>query len=213
MAEESHHDPDERDTYVSNYSVFTSDTERIDFPSLPDKYHHNFISFVALAHQLEIDFMDVTWQPALHLLGAGGSSQIHASNLVTKQLTFAFKSSIPRRGRLQLSQMGADRQRFRSLVSEVLVLRHPEVRNHPNITKLLGVSWDVRNNSVWPVLLFPKADEGSLEDFIHGSKGTNASLEELIRICADVALGLDTLHGNSTFLVGSIEWVVLIVMT
>jgi hypothetical protein len=207
MAEESYTDaPDELDTYASNYSVFTSDTEQLNSPSVPDKYHHNFISFVSLAHQLEIDFMDVTWQPALHLLGVGGSSQIHVSNLVTKQLTFAFKSTIPRRGRPQLSLMGADRQRFRSLVCEVLVLRHPEVRDHPNITSLLGISWDFRNNSVWPVLVFPKADEGSLEDFIHGSKGTNAFLEDLIRICADIALGLDSLHGNSTFSLRSIEW-------
>jgi hypothetical protein len=207
MAEESHYDDsDERKTYSSNYSVFTSDTEQIDSRSVPDKYHHNFVSFVSLAHQLDIDFMDVTWQPALHLLGVGGSSQVHVSNLVTKQLAFAFKSTVPRHGRSQLSLMGADRQRFRSLVCEVLILRNPEVRNHPNITSLLGISWDFRNNCVWPVLVFPKATEGSLEDFIHGSKGTNASLEDLIHICAGIALGLGSLHGNSTLSVRSIEW-------
>jgi hypothetical protein len=208
MAEKSHNDdPNERDTYGSNYSVFTSDTEQVDCLSIPDKYHHNFISFVSLAHQLEIDFMDVTWQPALHLLGVGGSSQIHVSNLVTKKLAFAFKSTVTRRGMSQLSLIGADRQRFRSLVCEVLVLRHPDVREHPNIASLLGISWDFRNNCVWPVLVFPKADEGSLENFIHGSKGTNASPEDLIRICAGIALGLDSLYGNSTFSLRSIEWV------
>lgn len=104
MAEESlSDDSDGRDTHASNYPVFTSDTEQIDSLSVPDKHHHNSTSFVSLAHQLEIDFMDVTWQPALHLLGVGGSSQIHVSNLVTRQLTLAFKCTVPRRGRSLLS--------------------------------------------------------------------------------------------------------------
>jgi hypothetical protein len=36
--------------------------------TLPDTYHHDFVSFISLAHQLQLDFPSVTWQPALYKL-------------------------------------------------------------------------------------------------------------------------------------------------
>ena len=177
----------------------TTDTSEQNSPeSLPDRYHHSFISLFSLAVQLKIDFLNVAWQPALQLLGIGGSSRISPSNSITKTLSFAFKRTIPRRGRIDATPIIINKERFRSLICEVLVLSHPAIRKHPNVTSLLGISWEFHEGTVWPVLVFPTASHGCLADFINNGEGKEASSEVVLRICAELALGVDALHGQST---------------
>jgi hypothetical protein len=135
--------------------------------------------------------LNITWQPALGSLGSGGSSHISLSNLITKQLAFTFK-----RRELDDTSPNAIKQRYRGLICEVLVLSHPSIREHPNITSLQGITWEFHQGMVWPVLVFPEAGHGSLADFIRGDRGQNASLEDLLRICAGCGLGLEALHRN-----------------
>jgi hypothetical protein len=185
-------------TYSSGCMTFTSSYAEGNRRTLPDTYHHDFLSFLSLAQLLQIDFMSITWQPALYGLGAGGSSQIMQSNMITKQLAFAFKRTVPRRGGGQLGPVVSDKQRFRALICEILILKNSAVRDHPNINQLEGIAWEIQNEIVWPVLVFPKANSGSLEDFVNSNEGKEASFEAKLRLCIDVALALFTLHKSSS---------------
>lgn len=98
----------------------------------------------------------------------------------------------------QLSQADIDKQRFRSLICEILILKSPTVRDHPNINQLEGIAWEIQNDAVWPVLVFPKANAGSLEDLIKSPEGKEAPFEAKLRLCIDVALALHTLHKSSS---------------
>jgi hypothetical protein len=189
---------DSLDTYGSGYMTFTSTPVTGNRPTLPDTYHHDSLSFLSLAQQLQIDFMSINWQPALYGLGVGGSSRIMQSNMITKQLAFAFKRTVPRRGRAQLGLADSDKQRFRALICEILILKNSTVRNHANINQLEGIAWEVQNDVVWPVLVFPKANSGNLGDFVNSIQGKEASFEAKLRLCIDVALALLTLHRSSS---------------
>jgi len=185
-------------TYSSECMTFTSTSAKGNRQTLPDTYHHDFLSFLSLAQQLQIDFMSINWQPALYGLGVGGSSQIMQSNMITKQLAFAFKRTVPRRGRDQSGLADSNRQRFRALICEIMILKNPTVRDHPNINQLEGIAWEVQNDVVWPVLVFPKANAGSLADYINSVEGREASFDTKLRLCIDVALALLTLHRSSS---------------
>ena len=177
---------------AESYFTHTSATgESASASALPDRYHHSFISLFSVAHQLEVDILEATWQPALGTLGAGASSHISLSNRITSRLAFAFK-----RRKLTDNSPEAIKKRYRGLICEILILRHPAVREHPNITSLQGIAWEFDQGVAWPVLVFPEASHGSLASFIQGGGGKTASLEELLRICAGCGLGLEALHRN-----------------
>jgi hypothetical protein len=181
-------DDNELHTYSSGYLTFTSDPREENQTTLPDRYHHDFITFLSVAQQLEIDFMSINWQPALSGLGIGGSSDVMQSNMISKDLAFAFKRTKPKM---------ADKKRFRALLCEVLALRASGVQNYPKINQLEGIAWDIQGSVVWPVLVFSKANLGSLKQFAEGPRWAEASFEDKIRLCTDVALGLRRLHISS----------------
>jgi hypothetical protein len=79
-----------------------------------------------------------------------------------------------------------------------LILKNSSVREHLNINQLEGIAWEIQNDIVWPVLVYPKANSGSLEDFINSNEGKEASFEAKLRLCIDVSLALLTLHKNSS---------------
>ncbi|KAK3384637.1 kinase-like domain-containing protein [Lasiosphaeria ovina] len=177
---------------TESYVTYASASGEPDSTStLPDRYHHNFISIFSAAHQLKVDILEATWQPALGTLGAGGSSHISLSNRSTSQLAFNFK-----RRKLTDNSPEAIAKLYRGLICEMLILRHPAVREHPNVTSLQGIAWEFYQGVAWPVLVFPEASHGSLASFIQGEGGKTASLEELLRICAGCGLGLEALHRN-----------------
>lgn len=196
-----HNDSDE-DCVVTNESGYVSSTSATSGGprAILDTYHHDFLSFLSLAQQLGIDFMSITWQPALHKLGVGGSSQIMQSNMITKQLAFAFKRTVPRAGWANSGPAGGEKKRFKALISEILILKNSVIRDHRNINQLEGIAWEIENDVVWPVLVFPKANCGSLKSFIEGTGKEGASLEVKIRLCVDVALGLFALHRSSSLI-------------
>lgn len=102
---------------------------------------YGFIAVLALIQRLEIDLLPITWQAKL---GQGGQAEINQA-LVNLQTSFAFK---------QFKRVDQS-DPFWEIVQEMVVLRHPVVRNHPHIIQLIGICWDIpRNDQVWPVLVF-----------------------------------------------------------
>lgn len=168
--------------------TFTSNTSEQNHATLADKYHHDFLSFLSVAQQLEIDFMSISWQPALYGLGVGASGDIMQSNMITKDLAFAFKRTTPKM---------TDKKRYRALLCEILALKAPAVQDHPNINQIEGIAWDIQGGIVWPVLVFSKANLGSLKAFAKGDAWDGLSFEHSLRLCVDIALGLHALHISS----------------
>lgn len=160
----------------------------------------NLITFLAIAQKLEIDFLPIKWQPALSKVGAGGTAEIRQS-LIHLQMSFAFKrlkdaawiDEIDESERPKEMKTG-----FQVLISEILVLGHPSVRDHPNIISLLGICWDILpSGCVWPVLVFERTALVDLWSFAESEEGKNISIETRLKLCADVATAVRDLHQSS----------------
>ncbi|MCJ1457194.1 hypothetical protein MMC28_007561 [Mycoblastus sanguinarius] len=140
------------------------------------KLHCDFISFLAVSQWRELDILSITWQPALKKIGRGATAHIHQSQ-INPQTSFAFK-------RITSSTFESDEHSiFRALISEVLVLGHPVIQGHANIVKLMGICWDVAGNgdgeyTVWPVLVYEKANYGDLGQFMESEAGKALSFEQ-----------------------------------
>jgi Protein tyrosine and serine/threonine kinase len=164
------------------------------------KQPYNLITFLAIAQKLEIDFLPITWQPALSEVGAGGTAEIRQS-LIHLQMSFAFKiiKNVKWIDEIDETQRPREvKSRFEAIISEISVLGHPSVREHPNIISLLGICWDILpSGCVWPVLVFEKTALGDLWKFTKSEEGENISIEARLKLCADVATAVLGLHQSS----------------
>lgn len=154
----------------------------------------NFLSFLGIAQSLNIDFLPITWQPALDSIGQGGTAKIHQA-LVNLQTSFAFK----RLTSTVSVQSERETRNFRALIAEISVLSHPSVQDHPNIIRLEGICWDVVSGGekVWPVLVFEKARHGDLHTFMGQAEGKRLTVGERLNICADIAIAVMDMHSSS----------------
>lgn len=150
---------------------------------------YNFISLLAVAQHRQISFLPITWQPALDRVGLGGTSEIRQS-FIKLQTSFAFK----RIKHSERTRLG-DSIIFQTLLSEVTVLSHPSIKDHPNIVKLLGICWDIsQKGTVWPVLVSEKAQFGNLKEFSVSEAGKGMSLDKRLKICAGIATAIRDMH-------------------
>lgn len=150
-------------------------------------WQYDFITFLGAAQRRSIDFLPITWQPALDNAGEGRTAEIRDA-MIDLQLNFAFKC-------LKHAQQD-ERRVFRELISELVVLGHDPVRTHPNIVRLEGICFDVPPGSeqVWPVLVFEKSECGDLERFANSSAGRKLSLADRFKLCADIGTAVKDLH-------------------
>jgi len=83
---------------------------------------------------------------------------------------------------------------FSSMAMELQILRDDYLRSHDNIVSLLGMCWQIGpEQNVLPVFVLEATDIGDLNVFL-SSRVLNASDE--VRLCVDVALGLQAIHGK-----------------
>lgn len=148
--------------------------------------NYGFIAVLALIQRLMIDLLPITWQAALGSLGRGGQGVINQA-LIDIQTSFAFK-------RFEIKGLDP----YREAVQEMVVLRHPAVRDHPHIVQLIGVCWDIPDsNHVWPVLVFEKTHLGDLDHFVQTSNGGSLRLEDKLKMCVEIGIALRDMHQNS----------------
>ena len=91
-----------------------------------------------------------------------------------------------------------DTRRLKAVLTEIKVLAHPPVSNHPNIVDLLGFLWDTQESGerlIAPSLILEDALLGSLEAFQKPDFLT-LSLDMKMEIVLDIAKGLDVLHDS-----------------
>lgn len=164
-----------------------------DITAAPSNLPGSLLSFLSIAQNLNIDFLPITWGPALNKVDRGGTSDIHQS-LVNVETTFAYK-------RLIYSELQEEKEKekaFQALIAEISILGQEEIRRHGNVVRLEGLCWDVVDSTdneekVWPVLVFEKAEMGSLQDFMKG-KGENLGFGERVELCRDVGRGIWVMH-------------------
>lgn len=87
-----------------------------------------------------------------------------------------------------------------SLAREVRFLSYTRIRDHPNIIRLLGISWDIEMGleqhgaacALQPIAVLEFAD-GTLNDYIEEGRGA-ISITTKASLIADIVNGLDALH-------------------
>jgi hypothetical protein len=167
----------------------------------------DFITFLAVAQRLQIDFLPITWQSTRQQIGIGGTSRIDEA-LMDIQTSFAFKRVAEEHKRDE-----TENTIFQVLISEITVLRHPSIRAHINIVELQGICWDIPlkteishiketatisldKDKVWPVLVFEKSQFGDLYHFARLPVGRELGIDERIKLCLDIGTAVVDMHFN-----------------
>ncbi|KAL8658445.1 MAG: hypothetical protein Q9202_007562 [Teloschistes flavicans] len=178
---------------VSGYSGVSRSASIIEEP---DPTSCNLIAFLTAVQWREIDILPITWQPALDTAGKGATAEIQQS-LVSLAFTFAFKRFLTSPDEEETSRY------YRAIISELCILGHPAIKQHPNIVELQGICWDViSEDQVWPVLVFPKAKFGNMLEFFDSDEGARLTADQcfyLIAGCIQAVVSMHTLgivHGD-----------------
>jgi serine/threonine protein kinase len=160
-----------------------------------DDSHQDLIRLLAIANALKVEILPLTWQPALETLGQGGTGSVNQS-YVNDRVSYALKRFRRVNPNPQLTDRKFRSLQFDAMISEMVVLRYPEVYAHPNIVRLEGICWEVVRPSgeVWPVLVFQKAELGDLRRALTLPETKDIHLDMKIAICGEVAKALRIIH-------------------
>ena len=151
--------------------------------SMKPSEQFDFIDLLAVAQGFDVDFLPITWQPALECIGEGGTAEIRQS-LIDLQMSFAFKQFKSQKSNI-----------LKAIVSEIMVLRYPSLRKHRNIVTLQGICWDFTpSGEAWPVLVFEQAKMGDLRKFMESEIGRHLSLAGKLKICSGIAAAIQEMH-------------------
>lgn len=158
----------------------------------PTNLPWNLLTFLLIAQSLKIDFLPITWAPALERVDRGGTSEIRQS-LVNIETAFAYKRFI--------LEVKDEEQAFQALIAELTILGREGIRANENLVRLEGVCWDPSPEKVWPVFVFEKAEMGNLMSFMKDieSKGEFLEFSERLELCADVGRGIWVMHSCCEF--------------
>ncbi|KAG8534312.1 uncharacterized protein KY384_001156 [Bacidia gigantensis] len=158
----------------------------IDKPCIAFSY--DLIAFLTATQWRHIDILPITWQPALETAGRGATAEIQQS-IINIASSFVFKRYFTSTDPKEVTDC------FSHTTSELCILGHPSIREHPNIVKLQGVCWDVvSENQVFPVLVFEKAEHGNLLQFMVSAEARALTSEQCLKLIADVANAVVTMH-------------------
>jgi hypothetical protein len=130
-------------------------------------------------------------------------SQITSRSGATKSGWMIVKQIVPSSSQwfeaVSLDGVGADKLRLAPMVREMRILTYAPLRSHQNIISVFGFSWDKDSDELgrkWPVLIMENADCGSLSDFIRLiASGPTFTVDLTLSLAADMAAGLEALHG------------------
>ncbi|RYP23251.1 hypothetical protein DL765_001160 [Monosporascus sp. GIB2] len=173
----------------------------------------SLLACLACAQFRHVDFTGISWVEAQGELGAGGQASILETRADAKTVLAFRRHTPPKKGILrQLSDrvssyfsgsVASTRSGYRQIASEILALGHPQLRSHPNIVRLIAISWEIREQlagkaEIWPVLLFEKTEYKDLEHFMRDPDGKrksqSISMETRLKMCAEIAGALEVIH-------------------
>lgn len=156
---------------------------------------YNLLDFLAAVHHWRVDIL--TFGPGSDI-GLGGTAKIsdggNAWTLDGRSLNFVIK-----RVHRETSSSDSEDKEMLALLSEVLVLGHPIVRQHPNIIGLEGISWGIVYGEPWPNLVFMRAEHGDLKEFMRTDIGRKLDFRERVRLCREIGNALFLMHSCSLY--------------
>jgi hypothetical protein len=94
--------------------------------------------------------------------------------------------------------------RYKALIYELISLEL--LSKHPNVIDLLGITWEIENEQVWPVLLTERSMYGTMADFLPSELGVKLDSWEKLGLCADVARACQALHTMGEITSTSPNW-------
>lgn len=156
--------------------------------------HPDLITFLAVVQHRQIDYVPLTWQEGLGLIGRGGTARIGQTH-VNHEVDFAFKRPS------QFDQLGNESNAahiYEVFVTEILILTDPAIRGHANVANLIGYCWEVtEDNCIYPVLVLEKAKGRNLRQWLESFESSHMSFEDRLGMCVDIASALEVMHKNS----------------
>ena len=179
----------------TGYTV-RNETSNETTPTTSEHQAPPLVKLLSIATAVRLNILPVKWRPGLESLGEGATANINQSPLNSK-ISFAFKrfnqfsDSLP-----SLSNHDELLLKYNAILSEVVTLMHSEIYRHPNVVNLEGLCWEILSDSaqIRPVLVFRKADGGSLDKFISRHEAKSLSFADKIHICGEIAKGLRIIH-------------------
>ncbi|KAK6519402.1 hypothetical protein TWF281_003236 [Arthrobotrys megalospora] len=159
----------------------------------PTSEQYDLIDFLAIAQHRGVDMVPFRWDDGSDI-GMGGTAKI--SEGVTAETSLGHKLCLAfKRFQREGSRYEADRNKiFQALLSEVYILGHPVVQQHPNINSLKGIAWDTVYDEVWPVLVFKKTEYGDLKHFIGTDEGKKMEFRQKVRLCYEIGNAVNLIH-------------------
>ncbi|KAK6358644.1 hypothetical protein TWF730_007967 [Orbilia blumenaviensis] len=177
-------------TSYYNGGVFTCSAS---VSTSPKSELYDLIDFLAIAQHRRIDIIPFRWDKESDI-GMGGTARISQS--VTAETSLGHKLCLAfKRFQREGSRYEADRNKiFQALISEVYILGHPVVQQHPNINSLKGIAWDNVYDEVWPVLVFKKTEYGDLKHFMTTDEGKALDFSTKARLCYEIGNAVNLMH-------------------
>lgn len=165
------------------------------FPRTSSKLiHPDLITFLAAVQHRQVDFVPLTWQKGLGLIGRGGTARIGQTH-VNCETDFAFKRAFQNEHH---SHDEDATHMYEIFITEISILTSPAIRGHPNIANLVGFCWEVTDdNQVYPVIVLEKAKSRDLRRWAASFVSSHISFQDRLGICVDVANSLQVMHSNS----------------
>ncbi|KAJ3825794.1 hypothetical protein F5880DRAFT_1477601 [Lentinula raphanica] len=170
----------------------------------------HFASFVTLVAGLERSLnnedpifldLDIGFSPNRAVIASGASSRVEKVGWNSATFKGKYKERWGDFVALKSTRHHADTTRatltWKQLLSEVRALLHEPIRYHPNIVRLLGISWGaVDGRTDFPALVLELSEMGTLAQFQLYSD-ESLSFETKKKLCLDVAKGISILHACS----------------
>ncbi len=175
-------------------TIMELSSSRVSLSKLPNTtIRHNFLSFLATAQALEIEFLPITWQFAQQKeIRHGGTSRVDQA-LANVQTSLAFKR-IDDKTKLEKSEADI----FHMLSNELIVLGHRSIQEYPHIARLQGICWDISSDGkVWPVLVFEKSHFEDMYRFATRPIGKDLDIHQRLKLCVDIGEAIIYMHSHS----------------
>lgn len=190
----------------------TGANEREEKPegNLLTDFHADFLSFLAISQYHNVDTWPLVWDASLDMLGKGATGDVRQL-VVDPKSRFAFKRFASHRGARQPDVLPdsatsfvfqSNEKLFTALISELVILSQPQVKQHRHIVDITAITFDVEGGGqqalgVWPVLVMQKAQHGSLAKYMASEGGKTNDLSARLDLCAQIGSAISTMHSNS----------------
>ncbi|KAJ3811095.1 hypothetical protein F5876DRAFT_76148 [Lentinula aff. lateritia] len=167
-----------------------------------------FASFVTLVSGLEQNLhnedplfldLDVSFNPNRTLIASGASSRVEKATWNSSNFKGKSNKRWGNSVALKFTRYHTDTNRtatnWKHLLSEVRALLHEPIRYHPNIVRLLGISWGATDGmrSNFPALVLELSELGTLAH-LQMNESQSLPFDVKKKLCWDVAKGISILH-------------------